>query len=99
MADHSGRTVVTTLLLTMLRVAWSALGAVAGIAAFVAATNVFDLSWIEAWHFPEIAGVTLAASFVPWLGSAALGALAFTRFWTVVQSRMKRRAPSVSTVA
>lgn len=92
MSGSFARRVATDLVFNVLRVAWSALGAVAGIAAFIAASSFWDLAWIGAWNFPEVGGVTLAAVFVPWLGAAALGAVVFTRLWTVVHARVTRRS-------
>lgn len=91
MSGSFARRVATDLVFNVLRVAWSALGAFAGIAAFITAVDLLDLEWIGGWHFPEVGGVTLAADFVPWLGSAALGAVVFTRLWTVVHARVTRQ--------
>ena len=92
MSDSRARTIVASVVLNVLRVAWSVLGAAAGIAAFIAAVDLWDLEWIGAWNFPEVGGVTLAGVFVPWLGAAALGAVVFARLWTVVHARVTRRS-------
>ncbi len=95
MDDSRARSVTTTLVFAVLRVAWSALGAVAGIAAFFAAVDVWHLAWIEAWHF-RLGGVRLSATFVPWIGSATIGAVVFTRLWTVAHERLRRTRTNVT---
>ncbi|MDP3232902.1 MAG: hypothetical protein Q8S33_35260 [Myxococcales bacterium] len=92
MSGSFARRVATDLVFNVLRVAWSALGAFAGIAAFFAAVDLWHLAWIERWHFPLIGGVTLSATFVPWIGSATIGAVVFTRLWTIVHARLTRRS-------